>query len=154
MQKTRDYEHHFVHQGAVGLCRVRVYEELGERPVVIATQQQAPVEAGPTNILSASRVIAADLIRDGTLSEFYMRQELIEKAIREGSARAIANVAPFVFVEEYLEPRHRIALLWFERYDVFGLIRTGETEYQIGNPIRADSTRQEVEGWIGASLDD
>jgi hypothetical protein len=27
MRKTRDFEHEFEHRGAVGTCRIRVYEQ-------------------------------------------------------------------------------------------------------------------------------
>jgi len=150
MQKTRDYAHQFVNRGAVGTCRLRVYEELGERPVVVATQRRAPAgEPDPTVLLNGATVIAADLIQEGIIrgSHRAVSQEVLEKAMRLKSVKPIADVAPFRFVEEYLEPRHRITFLWFDRYDIV-------TEGRIGNPIREYTTREEVEELIGAVLDD
>jgi hypothetical protein len=151
MQKTRDYEHQFVNRSAVGTCRIRVYEELGERPVVVATQRHAPSgHPDPTTLVSASRRIAADLIQEGILRESYraVTLEMLEKAVQEGDVQRFRNSAPFRFVEEYLEPRHQLSFVWFEVYYIV-------TEGGIGNVIlREDATREEVEERIGASLDD
>ena len=148
MQKTRDYEHRFVSRGAVGTCRLRVYEELGERPVVVVTQRREPAgEPDPTSLLIASSVIAADLIEDGTLPEFYGRLEWREKAVARSSLQPIRDTAPFRFVAEYLEPRRRFSFIWFDRYDIV-------TPGRIGNRYREDATREEVEELIGGSLDD
>jgi hypothetical protein len=150
MQKTRDYEHQFVNRGAVGTCRLRVYEELGERPVVVATQRHAPFgEPDPTTLLNASRRIAADLIEGSIVrgSHRAVITEMIEKLDKEGDPQRFRNSAPFWFVEEYLEPRHQLRFVWFQGYYTV-------TDSGIGNPIREDTTCQEVEELIGASLDD
>ena len=52
----RNYEHRFVHRRAVGSCRIRAYEELGERSVLVATQQRAPQAPDPLSVLQASRL--------------------------------------------------------------------------------------------------
>jgi hypothetical protein len=153
MLKRRDYEHHFTNQGAQGSCRIRVYQN-GGRPVVIATQERAPSGASYSSIIGAAEVIAADLIADGTLPEFHVSYEIRTQAVQARSAKPIADVAPFVFVEEYLEPEHRLRLLWFDSYEVRTYIMGGRTQGQIGNPSHQETNRAEVEALIGASLDE
>lgn len=151
-RKMRDYEHPFENYGTKGSCRIRVYDG-DERPVVIATQQRAPDGPVYSSIISAAEVIAANLIRDGTLSEFHLSPEIREESFRAGIMEPYAKVAPFVFIEEYLEPQHQLNFLWFDSYSVLGLIVEGKTQEQIGNPFRKTTTREEVENLIGMSSD-
>jgi hypothetical protein len=153
MSKTHDYVHAYTNEGVSGSCRVRVYEG-GKRPVVVATQQRAPQGAHRGSVLNAANIIAADLIRHGVLSEFQVSHEVRTDAVRRQSAKPIADVAPFVFVEEYLEPEHHLAFLWFDSYEILSLVLGGEVQQQIGNPFRQDTSRGEVEALIGSSLDD
>jgi hypothetical protein len=150
MQKTRDFEHQFVHRGAVGGCRIRVYEQLGERPVVVATQGRGPFgEPEPLILVEGARTIAADLIEEGIIHGSYraVTVEMLEKMAREGDVRSLCNSAPFWFVVERLQHRQQLTFLWFQGYYE---LAPGE----LGNLIREDTTREAVEGFIGASLDD
>ncbi len=149
-RKMRDYEHRFENEGMDVSCRIRVYDG-DERPIVIATQRHAPGGPIHSSIINAAEIIAADLIKDGTLSEFHMGQEIREESVRRQTLKLYAEVAPFVFVEEYLEPRHQLSFLWFDSYEILGLIIGDRTQEQIGNPYRQDTTRDEVETLIGVS---
>lgn len=151
-RKMRDYEHRFENEGTEGSCRIRVYDG-DERPIVIATQRRAPEGPIYSSVISAAGIIAADLIRDGTLSEFHMDQEIREESVQRQTLELYAEAAPFVFVEEYLEPRHQLSFLWFDSYEILGLIIGGKTREQIGNPYRQATTRNEVEALIGVSSD-
>lgn len=153
VRKVRDYEHHFENDGTKGSCRVRIYE--GEdRPVVIATQHRRPQGAPLDSVLNSANIIAADLVRDGILSETQISHEVREKSVQDQSLEPIADVAPFVFVEEYLEPEHELAFIWFDSYSILSLVLNGETQDQLGNPYRQDANRAEVEVLIAASLDE
>lgn len=150
MRKTRDFQHRFVHRGAVGECRVRVYEQEGERPVVVATQDFGPFgQPEPSILASGPQTIAADLIREGIVPESLraVTPEMLERMAREGDVRLLRNSAPFRFVVERLVPPYRLTALWFEGYYELA-------QGQIGNIIREHTTRAEVEELIGASLDD
>lgn len=153
MKKERDFEHEFTNESVVGKCRVRVYKEGIERPVVIATQPRAPQGAHRGSVLNAANIIAAYLINDGTLREFHVNYDVRTEAVQRQSTKPIEEVAPFVFVEEYLEPEHFLAFLWFDSYEILGLILAGETQEQIGNSYREETNRAEVGKLIGASLD-
>lgn len=152
MKKECDFEHEFTNEGVVGKCRVRVYKEDIERPVVIATQQQKPQGEYPDSVFHAANVIAAYLIKHGTLREFHMNYEPLTEPVQKQSTEP---VAPFVFVEEYLEPEQFLAFLRFDSYKMDGRIVAGEMQEQIGNPSREETNRAEVEKLIGAAcLDD
>ena len=72
VEKARDFEHQFVHRGAVGWCRIRVYEQLSERPVVVATKGRGPFgEPEPMILVEGPKTIAADLIENGIIPESY-----------------------------------------------------------------------------------
>lgn len=149
MRKTRDYQHHFESEGVSGSCHVRVYEN-GERPVVVATQQTEPQGAHPGSVLNAANIIAADLIREGVLSRLPYNRELHEESVRRQTLDLVAEAAPFVFVEEYLEPEHKLNFLWFDLYEVQGYILNGKVQEQIGNPYGQPASREKVEALIGA----
>lgn len=98
MEKTRDFEHQFVHRGAVGSCRVRVYEQVGERPVVVATQGLGPWgDPEPMILGSGAASIAGNLIEKGVVPGSYraITLEMLEKAAQTGDTKAIRNSAPF-----------------------------------------------------------
>lgn len=150
MRKTRDFDHEFVHRGAVGACRVRVYEQEGERPVVVATQGFGAFgQPEPSILVDGPQTIAADLIREGIVPESQraITVEMLEEATKTKDLRRIRNSAPFRFVVERLVPPYQLTSLWFEGY--YELMPG-----QIGNIVREETTRAEVEKLIGASLDD
>ncbi len=148
MRKTHDYEHHYENEGVSGSCRLGVYQD-GGRPIVVATQPREPQGAHLGSVLNAANIIAADLIKDGTLSRFNLSHEIREESVRRQTLDLIAEVAPFVFVEEYLEPEHKLNFLWFDSYEVIGLILDGKVQEQIGNPYRQSTSQEEVEALIG-----
>ena len=150
MEKTHDFEHQFVHRGAVGTCRIRVYEQEGERPVVVATQGFGPFgEPEPLILVSGAKTIAADLIREGIVSESYkaVTLEMLEKWVKEGDFQAIRNSAPFWFIVERLVPPYQLTSLWFVGY-------YATTPGELGDIIREDTPREAVEELIGDSLDE
>lgn len=149
MRKIRDYEHHYENEGVAGSCQIRIYEN-GERPVVIATQQTEPRGAHKGSVLNAANIIAANLIREGVLQRYHLGQELRAESVRRQTLDLIADAAPFVFVEEYLEPERKLNFLWFDSYEEIGLLLNGKTQEQIGNPYRQPTTAKEVEDLIGA----
>jgi uncharacterized protein YjbI with pentapeptide repeats len=149
MRKTRDYEHRYENEGVMGSCHVLVYEN-GERPVVVATQQAEPQGAHPASVLNAANIIAADLIREGVLKTFHLSRELREESVRKQTLDLIAEAAPFVFVEEYLEPEHKLNFLWFDSYEELGLILNGKVQNQIGNPYRQPASDEEVQALLSA----
>lgn len=148
MRKTHDYEHHYENEGVAGSCRIGVYQD-GDRPIVVATQQREPQGAHLGSVLNAANIIAADLIRDGTLTQFHLSREIREESVRRQTLELIADVAPFVFVEEYLDPEHKLSFLWFDSYEVIGLILDGKPQKQIGNPYRQPASQEEVQALIG-----
>lgn len=148
MEKTHDFTQDFVHRGAVGSCRVRVYEQMGERPVVVATQGFGPFGQPETSIKGmGASTVAMDLIEKGIVRESYraVTMEMIEKWVKHGDLRDIRNSAPFWFVLEVLHPRHELTFLWFEQY-------YPTTQGTIGNIMREETSQVEVEDLIGASL--
>jgi hypothetical protein len=52
------------------------------------------------------------------------------------------------------EPEHKLAFLWFNSYETVSLRTDGKTQVQIGNPYRQDTSCEEVEVLIAASLAD
>jgi hypothetical protein len=151
VKKKHDFEHEFTNEGVVCQCSVRVYKEDIERPVVIATQPQKPQGEYPNSVFHAANVIAAYLIKNGTLREFHVNYEPLTEPVQKQSTEP---VAPFVFVEEYLEPEHFLAFIRFASYEIEGRILARGTEEHIGNPSREETSRAEVEKLIGACLDD
>lgn len=149
MRKTRDYEHHYENDGVAGSCHVRVYEN-GERPVVVATQRTERQGAHPGSVLNSANIVAADLIKEGVLSRLAYDRELHEESVRRQTLELIAEAAPFVFVEEYLEPEHTLNFLWFDSYEIGGYVFDGKAQEQIGNPYRQATSHEEVEALIGA----
>lgn len=147
MRKTHDYEYQYENEGVVGSCRIRVFEG-GDRPIIIATQRK-PQGAHRGSILNAANIIAAHFIEQGPLSRFHLSRELREESIRKQTLDLIAEVAPFVFVEEYLEPEHKLNFLWFDSYEPIDFIMGGKVQEQIGNPYRQPTTKEEVEALIG-----
>lgn len=148
MRKTHDYEYQYENEGVVGSCRVRIFEG-GDKPIVIATQQREPQGAHRGSVLNAANIIAAHFIEHGPLSRFHLSRELREESVRRQTLELIAEVAPFVFVEEYLEPEHKLNFLWFDSYEPIGLILGGKVQEQIGNPYRQPTSSEEVEALIG-----
>jgi hypothetical protein len=153
VRKVRDYEHHFDSEGTVGSCRLRVYER-EDRPVIVATQRSQPQGAALNSVRSAANIIAADLVKEGILAEAEIGDEIREESAKRESVEPIADVAPFVFVEEYLEPERQLAFLWFDSYWITSLMMNGTAQDQIGNSSRQDTNREEVEVLIAASLDE
>lgn len=149
MQKTRDYEHRYAdHDDNSGVCRVRVYEEGLRRPVVVATD--LPKNEGVA--ANAAEFIAADLIREGILSEAHVSHDIRTEAVQKGILDPISKVAPFVFVEERTDSERSFNFLWFHSYEIIGLIINGRTRECIGQPEWQPTSREEVEALIGASL--
>jgi uncharacterized protein YjbI with pentapeptide repeats len=149
MRKTHDYEYHYENEGVAGSCRIRIYED-GDRPIIVATQQREPQGPHRGSVLNAANIIAAHFIENGPLSEFHLSRELREESVRRQTLELIANAAPFVFVEEYLEPEHKLNFLWFDSYEIIGLVLGGKVQKQIGNPYRQPTSSEEVEALIGA----
>ena len=149
VEKAYDFRHEFLHKGAVGECRVRICEQLGERPVVVATQGFDRFgQPDPAIAASGPSSIAASLIEKGLIRGSYTATtfEMLEKAVQTGDTTAIRNSAPFAFVREILSPRHELTFIWFENY-------YGTIEGRIGNIAeRQNTSMREVEALIGASL--
>jgi hypothetical protein len=151
VRKTCDYEHRYEDlDNNPGICRIRVYDDGVRRPVVVVTDLPKNEGASVTN---AAEVIAADLIREGVLSETHISQEIRTEAIQRGTLEPISNVAPFVFVEERIEPEREFSFLWFHSYKVTELIIGGRVRECIGQPDWQPTSREEVEALISASLD-
>lgn len=148
MRRTHDYEYHYENRGVPSSCRVRIYEN-GDRPVIVATQQREPTGPHPSSVLSSAAVIAAHFINEGVLPSLHLSREIHEASVRGQTLEPIIKVAPFVFVEEYLEPTRSLNLLWFDRYDSIGLIFDGKVQEQIGNSYRQAITSDELEALIG-----
>jgi hypothetical protein len=143
MHKTRDYEHHYEdHDNNPGICRVRVYEERVRRPVVVVTE--LPKTEG-TSVTSAAEFIAADLIKEGILSEAHVSHEVRTEAVQKGTLEPISNVTPFVFVKERIKPGHEFSFLWFHSYEITGLVIGGRLRECIGQPEWQPTSREEVE---------
>ena len=152
MQKTQAYQLDYVNRGIVGYCRIRIYEELGERPVVIATQERASREVHPGAVGNAAPVIAAHLIRDGFLPVFTINMETRTKSVQGQTQKYVRSQAPFIFVGEYLEPQHRLYCCWFDGYEIYGVVYNGEVENRIGNAFREVTSKERIEDLIGQSL--
>lgn len=151
MKKTKDYEHRYEdHDGNPGICRIRIFEEGTRRPVVVATDLSKNEGVSVTN---AAEFIAADLIKEGVLSEANVSHEVRTEAVQKGTLEPISNVAPFVFVEERIEPEHGFSFLWFHSYEIIGLVNDGTVRERIGQPEWQPTSREEVEALVGASLD-
>lgn len=151
MRKTYDYEHHYEdHDNNPSICRIRVFEEGGRRPVVVATELSKNEGA---SVSSAAEFIAADLIKEDVLSEAHLSHEVRMEAMQKGTLEPISNVAPFVLVEERIQPKHTFSFLWFHSYEILGLLISGKTREYIGQPEWQPTSREEVEELVGASLD-
>lgn len=148
MQKTHDYEYQYDNEGVIGSCHIRIFEG-SNRAIIIATQQRKPQGAHRGSVLNAANIIAAHFIEHGPLSSFHLSHELREESIRKQTLEPIIKVAPFVFVEEYLEPEHKLNFLWFDSYEPISLILDGKVQEQIGNPYRQPTSNEEVEALIG-----
>lgn len=148
MQKTHDYEYQYDNEGVIGSCRIRIFEG-GDRPIIIATQQRKPQGAHRGSALNAANIIAAHFIEQGPLSRLHLSHELREESVRKQTLEPIVKVAPFVFVEEYLEPEHKLNFLWFNSYEPVSFILGGKEQTHIGYPYRQPTTSEEVEALIG-----
>jgi uncharacterized protein YjbI with pentapeptide repeats len=149
MRKTHDYEFAYENEGVAGSCHIRIFED-GDRPVIVATQQRAPQGAHRGSVLNAANVIAAHFIENGPLSDFHISRELHEESVQRQTLELIAEVAPFVFVEEYLEPEHKYNFLWFDSYEILGLRLGGKVQKQIGNAYRQPVSGEDVEALLSA----
>lgn len=148
MKKTHDYEYQYENEGVVGSCHIRIFE--GEdRPIIIATQQREPPVAHRGSVSKSANIIAAHFIEDGPLPSLQFSHELREESVHRKTLDLIANAAPFVFVEEYLEPEHKVSFLWFDHYEPVWLFADGKEQVQIGYPYRQPTSSEEVETLIG-----
>jgi hypothetical protein len=75
------------------------------------------------------------------------------EAVQKGTVEPISNVAPFVFVEEHLEPERSFSFLWFHSYEIISLVIDSKTRKCIGQPEWQPTSREQVEALVGASLD-
>lgn len=148
MRKTHDYEYHYENEGVVGSCHICIFED-GDRPIIIATQQRKPQGAHRGSISSSANTIAAHFIENGPLSSFHLSRGLREESVRKQTLEPIVKVAPFVFVEEYLEPEHKLNFLWFNSYEPVSFILGGKEQIHIGYPYRQATSSEEVEALIG-----
>jgi hypothetical protein len=148
MDKAYDFRHEYFHRRAVGECRIRIYEQIGERPVVVVTQGFDRFGQPDPGFTSKPSSIAASLIEKGLIrgSRTATTLEMLEKAAQTGDTTAISNSAPFAFVQEVIHPRHELAFIWFVAY-------YETVKGEIGDVARRQgASRTEVEALIGHSL--
>jgi hypothetical protein len=85
VRKTHDYEHPYEdHDTNPGICRVLVYEGVGrsagvQKPVVVAPE--LPKNKG-ASVANTAKLIAADLIKIGVLSEAHAHRCLPKRSQR------------------------------------------------------------------------
>ena len=66
MNKTHDYVHHYRgYWSEGGRCRIRIYREEGEPPVIVCSQ---PADNSNTSVTNMAEYLAAEVIKGHTLS--------------------------------------------------------------------------------------
>ena len=131
-----------------GRCRVRIYEQGGELPVVICTEP--PDNPGMSNTDAAEQIAA----------------EVLENHPHVFDPFALASIAglsydkPFVWIEHYEDGARgtpsdsaSFNLVEFSHYEVRGELRAGQWAKEIGSPSWKPLDRATVEALVGGPLE-
>jgi len=140
-----DYNHPTPHGGR---CRVRIYEESGELPVVVCTE---PPDNEGMSITNAAEQIAGEVTTSNP--EVFDPFSL-------GSIPGIGYDKPMIWIEHYLdgargtpEDRATFDLVEFAHYEPRDVLRAGEWNKEIGEPSWSPLDRESVERLVGAPVD-
>jgi hypothetical protein len=130
-----------------GRCRIRIYEEAGELPVVLCTE--LPDNEG-TSITNAAEQIAAEVLANhpGVFDPF-----------GRVSLGGLSYDKPFVWIEHYLDGARgtpqdpaTFDLVEFSHYEPRGVLRAGEWRKEIGQPSWSALDRATVEALVGQAV--
>jgi hypothetical protein len=135
-----------------GRCRIRIYEEAGELPVVLCTE--LPDNEGTSITNSAERIAAEVLANHPGVFDPFGRVSL----------GGLSYDKPFVWIEHYLDldgargseatqDPATFDLVEFSHYEPRGVLRAGEWLKEIGEPSRSALDRASVEALIGEPLE-
>jgi hypothetical protein len=146
MELKSDYEAPTPHGGR---CRIRIYEDTTELPVIVCTE--LPDNPG-MSITNAAEVIAAEVLANhpDVFDPFAL-----------GSIRGVSYDKPFVWIEHYEdgargtpEDRATFDLVEFSHYEVRDVLRAGQWRKEIGEPSWKPLDRASVEALIGGPLEE
>jgi hypothetical protein len=140
-----DYVHPTPHGGR---CRVRIYEQSGELPVVVCTE---PKENPGQSITNAAEQIATEVMAS---------HPDVFDPFSIGDLPGVEYDKPFVWVEHYLdgargtlEDPATFDLVTFSHYEPRQVLRGGVWAKEIGDPSWKPSDRATVEDLIGESIE-
>ena len=124
--KTHDYIHHYRgYWSKGGKCRIRIYQEEGQNPVVICSQLP---ENKNTSVTNMAEYLVAEVIEEHELP------------------------TPLIWIEHY--PAHRgkpskYALVTFSCWEAKEVSLGGVWRYRVGSPTWRQLDLEEVEALLG-----
>jgi hypothetical protein len=122
VKKTHDYIHHYRgYWSGGGKCRIRIYREEVQAPVVICSQLP---DNGNTSVTNMAEYLAAEVIEEHGL------------------------LTPLGWVEHYPEHEGEIgeySLVKFSRWEVREVILGGTRRIKVGTPCWSHMTPKEVD---------
>ena len=144
MEKTHDYIRPTLRGGR---CRMRIYQDGDELPVVLCTE--LPDNPG-MSITNAAEQIAAEVLAShpDVFDPFSL-----------GDIPGIEYDKPFIWLEHYVDgargtPQDRASfdLVEFAHYQVRNVMRAGEWRKEIGEPSWSALDRATVEALVGSPV--
>ena len=145
MRRVEDFTHPTPHGGE---CRIRIFEEGGEVPVVICTEAR---ENPGQSITNAAERIAAKVMRD--------HPEIFDP-FNVSPLPSVTYDKPFIWVEHYEdgargtpEDRATFDLVEFGHYERRKVLRAGTWTQEIGTPSWSPLDREGVETLVGSPVD-
>jgi hypothetical protein len=122
VKKTHDYIHYYRgYWSEGGKCRIRIYREDGQPPVVICSQL---TENDNTSVTNMAEYLAAEVVEEHSLS------------------------TPLTWVEHYPEHEGEIgeySLVRFSSWELQEVCLSGVLRYRVGSPRWSPLCREEVD---------
>jgi hypothetical protein len=130
MKKTHDYTHHYRgYWSEGGKCRIRIYREDGQSPVVICSQ---PLDNDNTSVTNVAEYLVAEVMEEHKLP------------------------TPLVWIEHYPEHEGGVgeySLVRFSSWAVREVVLGGTWRIRLGTPSWYHLTRDVVDGLVERLLE-